>query len=161
MRKPVLLATLALVAVVGGCAGQSGEPGPPGGMSVPPTGHGSGDGSGGPPPLPEVSPPATPSLTPIDPVAGTRDRTVRWRLAGQAEGGRVLLLDAPVGGPPCDAVTGIDIRESAAEVKIIVYAGKTGSASCPPGVPAILGTTRVRAVLTQPLGQRRAVDTGS
>jgi hypothetical protein len=129
---------------------------PPGAPSVPPTGR----GSGGPPPLPEVSPPATPAPTPVDPVAGSRDRTARWRLAGQADGGRVLLLDATVGGPPCDAVTGVDVREASAEVTIIVYAGRTGSAPCPPGVPAILGTTRVRAVLTQPLGQRRAVDAG-
>jgi len=151
MRKPALLAALVLVAVVAACANGAGPPGAP---SVPPTGR----GSGGPPPLPEVSPPATPALTPIDPVAGTPDRTVRWRLAGQAEGGRVLLLDASVGGPPCDAVTGVDVRESAAEVRIIVYAGKTGSGSCPPGVPAILGTARVRAVLAQPLGTRKPVD---
>lgn len=158
MRRPVMLIVLALVAVVAACANGAGPPGTP---SVPPTGHGSGNGSGGPPPLPEVSPPATPALTPIDPVAGTRDRTVRWRLAGPADDGRVLLLDVAIGGPPCDAVTGVDVRESATEIKIIVYAGKTRSASCPPGVPAILGTTRVRAVLAQPLGSRKPVDAGS
>jgi hypothetical protein len=153
MRRPVVLVMLALVAVVTACANGAGPPGAP---SVPPTGR----GSGGPPPLPEVSPPATPALTPIDPVAGTRDRTVRWRLAGQADNGRVLLLDVPIGGPPCDAATGVDVRESATEVTIIVYAGKTGSGSCPPGMPAILGTARVRAVLAQPLGSRKPVDGG-
>jgi hypothetical protein len=153
MARRNLIVPVALVALLAGCAGHSGEPRSPGGVSVPPTG-----GSGGPPPLPDASPPASPALTSIDPVAGTRDRKVRWRLAGQAEGGRVLLLDVQVGGPPCDAVTGVDVRESAAEVTIIVYAGSTGSGSCAPGVPAILGTARVRAVLTEPLGSRKPVD---
>jgi hypothetical protein len=157
MRKTALLAVLVLVVAVAGCAGQPGEPRPPGGTGVPPTGS----GSGGPPPLPEVSPPASPALTPIDPVAGTRERTARWRLAGQAEGGRVLLLDVQVGGPPCDAVTAVDVSESAAAVTVTVYAGRTGSGSCPPGVPAILGTARVRAVLAAPLGSRKLVDGGS
>src|SRR5262249_19780283 len=112
----------------------------------------------GPPPLPEASPPATPSLVPVAPVPGTRARAVRWTLAGSADGGGTLLLDVAVGGPPCDAVTAVDVMETARRVTVSVYAGATASASCGPGVPAMVGTVRVPAHLSGPLGSRALVD---
>ncbi|HEU4424521.1 MAG TPA: hypothetical protein VFR67_18490 [Pilimelia sp.] len=163
MRKLVMTAALALAVAAAGCAADgAGQPGP--GGSVPPTGvPGPVPPTGateGPPPLPDVSPPATPSPALGTPVPGSRDRTARWTLAGQAEGGRVLLLDVTAGGPQCDAVTGIDVVENPRSVKITVYAGATGSAPCPGGVPAVVGTIRVPVRLAAPVGGRAVLGGG-
>jgi hypothetical protein len=87
-----------------------------------------------------------------------RARAARWTLAGSADGGGALLLDVAVGGPPCDAVTAVDVMETAERVTVSVYAGATASASCGPGVPAMVGTVRVPAHLSGPLGARTLVD---
>jgi hypothetical protein len=150
------LASIAAAALLAGCASGTGRAGGPvhaSGGAVPPTG-----GTGGPPPLPDVSAPAPPSLTPVTPVPGTKERTVRWTLAGRGDGDRWLLVDVTVGGPPCDAVTGVDVVESADAVKVTVYAGATTPRSCTGGVPARVGTVRVRVSLGQPLGARVLVD---
>ena len=154
MRAWTLIGALAIALCLGACA--TGVR--PGGVTVPPD---TGAASGGPPPLPEVSTPAPPSLVPVAPVPGTRARAVRWTLAGSADGGGTLLLDVAVGGPPCDAVTAVDVMETALRVTVSVYAGaatSATSASCGPGVPAMVGTVRVPARLSGPLGPRTLVD---
>jgi hypothetical protein len=151
MRAGKLIGALAIALCLGGCATGA----RPGGVTVPPN---TGAASGGPPPLPEVSTPAPPSLVPVAPVPGTRARAVRWTLAGSADGGGTLLLDVPVGGPPCDAVTAVDVMETADRVTVSVYAGATASASCGTGLPAMVGTVRVPAHLNRPLGSRTLVD---
>ena len=151
MRAWTLIGALAIALCLGACATGA----RPGGVTVPPD---TGAASGGPPPLPEVSAPAPPSLVPVAPVPGARARAVRWTLAGSADGGGTLLLDVAVGGPPCDAVTAVDVMETAQRVTVSVYAGVTASASCGPGVPAMVGTVRVPAHLNRPLGSRTLVD---
>jgi hypothetical protein len=146
-----LIGALAIALSLGGCATGA----RPGGVTVPPN---TGAPPGGPPPLPEVSAPAPPSLVPVAPVPGTRERSVRWTLAGSADGGGTLLLDVAVGGPPCDAVTAVDVMESAERVTVSVYAGATATASCAAGVRALVGTFRVPAHLSRPLGSRTLVD---
>jgi hypothetical protein len=74
--------------------------------------------------------------------------------AGEA----TLPLDVAVGGPLCDAVTVVDVVESADRVSVSVYAGATGQASCGTGVRAMVGTVRVAAHLARPLGSRTLVD---
>jgi len=158
MRRLHLITTLILMVTIAGCAtgntGRTGQRSPSPGHIVPPA-RGV---SGGPPPLPDASPPISPTLTPITPVPGTRERTVRWTSAGQADDGRTLLLDVAIGGPPCDVVTAVDVAESADSVRITVYAGATTPASCTRGIPARIGTVRVRAPLAQPLGLRTLLD---
>jgi hypothetical protein len=61
-------------------------------------------------------------------------------------------------GAPCDAITHIDVAESPEAVELTVWAGRTPGARCR-GVPALLGTFRVRVPLDQPLGDR-ALRTG-
>jgi hypothetical protein len=101
-----------------------------------------------------VGPGAPPALT--RPVRGSRERSVPWRPARLA--GRSLLLDVQVGGPPCDAVTAVDVEETGEAVTVTVRAGKVPGARCGPGVPAILGTFRVEARLRDPLGSRELLD---
>jgi hypothetical protein len=91
----------------------------------------------------------------VTPVAGAKARAATWKLAGGGQG-RVLDLDVTVGGPPCDAVTGVDVRESPTTVAVTVYAGPIPTADCR-GVPAITGTVRVRVTLGEPLGSRRLI----
>jgi hypothetical protein len=161
MRRAVI-ATLLLPVAVTACAVTGGTgpadqaPAPPG-RSVAPTGG----ATGGPPPLPDPSPPEPPSLTPTTPLPGSRDRAARWTLAGRSGDGRMLLLDVTVGGPPCDAVTGIDVEESTGVVTITVYAGATAAAtSCSRGIPAVVGTVRVPVRLAAPLAERTLADGG-
>jgi len=108
----------------------------------------------GPPPLPESSPPPTVSLVPITPAPGRRERVAQWHLVRQSGGGRLLLIDVAIGGPPCDAVTGIDIAETATTVKLTVHAGRLTSADCPSGAVGSLATARMEARLARPLGKR-------
>ena len=108
----------------------------------------------GPPPLPDSNPPATPSLIPITVAPGRRERVAEWHLVGQSDGGRRLLLDVTIGGPPCDTVTGLDIAESATTITITVHAGRLTSTDCPAGATAALATARLEARLAQPLGSR-------
>lgn len=68
---------------------------------------------------------------------------MRWRLAARA--GSSLLLDVNVGGPPCDAVTAVEVDETPASIVITVHAGRTPGANCRAGTPALLGSYRVQA----------------
>jgi hypothetical protein len=104
--------------------------------------------------MPDRTTVATPGLTPVDLLPGTRARVATWRLAGR-DGARTLLLDVQVGGAPCDAVTDVDVQETANSVRITVHAGVVAFEGCGAGVPARLGVVRVRAHLEQPLGVRR------
>jgi hypothetical protein len=160
MRLPALIATSVIAVItVAGCAAGGDHagpgrpsPGPP--NAVPPTGP----ASGGPPPLTVGSAPAMPPLTPTGPVAGTRARAVPWTPAGRSDDGRLLMLDVAVGGPPCDAVTAVDVVEASGSVTVTVHAGVVTGADCTGGIPAIIGTVRVAARLAQPLGTRTLVD---
>ncbi|MGL5826983.1 MAG: hypothetical protein ACRCYU_19545 [Nocardioides sp.] len=103
----------------------------------------------GPPPTDD---PDTTDLGTVDPIPGSRERQVRWRLVHPA-GGRVIVIQAQAGGPPCDAITGLTVVESSSRVEITVWAGRAPNAQCV-GVPAVLATFRVRVPLDQPLGSR-------
>jgi len=67
--------------------------------------------------------------------------------------GKVVVVEVQAGGAPCDAVTGIDVAESPEAVELTVWAGRTPGAHCR-GVPAVLGTFRIRVLLAEPLGAR-------
>ena len=148
-RIAVVAAVLAAVSLTAGCGSVSAGDG---GSDVPFT---DGGADSGPLPLPESSPPATPSLAPITPAPGRQERVTRWELAGQADGGHRLLIDVQIGGPPCDTVTGVDVSETATTVTVTVQAGRLASADCPPGVAGSLATARVEARLREPLGERK------
>ena len=116
--------------------GQSAPPGPPS-RSPSPT-------SGGP----------TPSFPSdeVTPVPGKRERRVPWRLV-DAGPGAAVVVEVKAGGPPCDVVTDLDVEETPSGVRLTVWAGRRPGASCV-GVPALLGTFRVRVPLAEPLGSR-------
>ena len=97
----------------------------------------------------EPVPEPTPGL--VDPVPGGRERRVPWRLVQKA--GKVVVVEVQAGGAPCDAITDIDVAESPEAVELTVWAGRTPGARCR-GVPALLGTFRVRVPLDEPLGDR-------
>ena len=61
-------------------------------------------------------------------------------------------------GPPCDALTDVDVRETNAAVTVTVRAGRVPGARCVPGVEAVVGTFLVIAELAEPLGGRTLVD---
>jgi hypothetical protein len=121
----------------------------------------SGGASPNPPPIPDGTQPA-PGLTPVDLLPGTHARIAHWTPAGR-EGPRILLLDVRAGGPPCDAVTDVDVRETAASVRITVHAGVVAFEGCGARVPdpsrtagpGASGVIRIRVHLAQPLGPRR------
>jgi hypothetical protein len=161
MGLPALIAASVLVVTVAGCAAGSDRAGPGGPSPVPPTGPGSVPPTGGvsgPPPLTSGSPPARPPLTPVGPVAGSRARAVPWIPADRDADGRLLTFDVQVGGPPCDAITAVDVTETAGSVTVTVHAGVVAGATCADGLPGILGTFRVAARLAAPLGARTLVD---
>jgi hypothetical protein len=87
----------------------------------------------------------------VEPVAGQRTRRVRWRAVQAA--GDVVVVEVQAGGAPCDAITDVDVAESADDVELTIWAGRTPGARCR-GVPALLGTFRVRVPLAEPLGER-------
>lgn len=101
------------------------------------------------PPRSEPVPELTPGF--VEPVAGQRTRRVRWRLVQAA--GKVVVVEVQAGGAPCDAITDIVVAESTDDVELTIWAGRTPGATCR-GVPALLGTFRVRVPLTRPLGER-------
>ena len=103
---------------------------------------------------PQVSAATEPSLVPITPAPGRQERVARWQLVEQADGGRRLLHDVQIGGPPCDTVTGIDVSESGTAVTVTVHAGRLAKADCPSGVTGALATARIEAQLKEPLGER-------
>jgi len=83
-------------------------------------------------------------------------REVPWKLV--SDDGRVLRLEVQAGGPPCDAVTGVDVDERPDAVVVTVRAGAEPGARCGPGVAAVLGTFGVEAKLREPLGSRTLRD---
>ena len=119
---------------------------------------GAGDRSA-PPASPSVSPPVPTESEPVaeptpgiaEPVAGHRERRVPWRLVQAA--GKVVVVEVQAGGAPCDAITHLETSESPETVELTVWAGRTPRARCH-GVPAMLGTFRVRVPLEAPLGER-------
>jgi len=152
---PMVFLGVGLLAVaMAGCGSPSSGSTPGGGRGseIPPSVAGSTES--GPPPLPGSSPPPTPTLVPITPAPGSRDRVAQWHLAGQSDGGRRLLIDVAIGGPPCDTVTGLDVTETGTTVKVTVHAGRLVSADCPAGATGALATARLVATLDQPLGNR-------
>jgi hypothetical protein len=168
LRRTIVALAVAILAT--GCGSQSqpaggnavssdGATGPPltgAAVDVPP----SGSATGGPPSRPAGDPPPTPALQPISPAPGLRERVASWHLAGQLDGGRRLLVDVAIGGPPCDTVTGVDVDESTTTVRVTVHAGRLTSAVCPSGVAGSLATARVEARLHRPLGERKLLGAG-
>lgn len=141
---PFVVVLLVVVALAAACAdgGPSGSdvPGvPPASPSVPPA-------------VPPDNPPASePAPGLVSPVPGHHTRRLRWRLVQAV--GKVVVVEVQAGGAPCDAVTGIDVAESPQAVELTVWAGRTPGAHCR-GVPAVLGTFRIRVLLAEPLGAR-------
>ena len=72
--------------------------------------------------------------------------------------GNTLRLSVQTGGPPCDGVLGVAVRETRAAVTVTVRAGATRGAKCPHGAAAVLGTFPVTARLAAPLGSRALRD---
>lgn len=143
-----VLAGLTALAALAACASGGSGPGATG-TGVPPA----------PPatsPRPVPAPPAdqappTPSV--MDPVAGQRERRLPWTVVRPSA--ETLVVEVAAGGPPCDAVTGVDVVESADRVAVTVWAGRVpGATGCEGPVPALLGTFWVRVPLAAPLGAR-------
>jgi hypothetical protein len=88
-------------------------------------------------------------------VAGQRERRAPWRLVA-AGPGPAVVVELNAGGPPCDVVTHLDVDESPSTVGLTVWAGREPGAECL-GLPALLGTFRVRVPLAEPLGTRTLV----
>ena len=88
-------------------------------------------------------------------MAGQRERRAPWRLVATGPGPAVVV-ELNAGGPPCDVVTHLDVDESPSTVGLTVWAGREPGAECV-GLPALLGTFRVRVPLAQPLGTRTLV----
>jgi hypothetical protein len=157
LRRTAVVLAVAILAT--GCGSQSsgGNPGSGAASGTPMNdvqpSAGSATGNG-PPSLPPSGPPPTPALQPISPAPGLRERVARWHLAGQTDGGRRLLVDVAIGGPPCDTVTGVDVAETGTTVTVTVHAGRLTSADCPSGAAGSLATARVEARLARPLGDR-------
>ena len=106
-------------------------------------------------PAPTAGP--TPSFSPgeVTPVAGQRERRAPWRLV-ETGPGPAVVVEVEAGGPPCDVVTHLDVDESPSAVRLSVWAGREPGAACV-GLPALLGTFRVRVPLAEPLGTRPLV----
>ena len=105
-------------------------------------------------PVPTADPTSVPVPAPgvVRPVAGERERRVAWRLV-RALPGPAMLVEVQVGGAPCDLITGVDVTESDRAVRLVVWAGRELGARCA-GLPAVLGTVRLRVPLGEPLGIR-------
>jgi hypothetical protein len=97
-------------------------------------------------------PARSPAAGEVTPVAGQRERRVPWRLVDTGPGPSVVV-EVQAGGPPCDVVTHLDVDETPSAVRLDVWAGREPGAVCV-GVPALLGTFRIRVPLTEPLGSR-------
>ena len=145
-RRVHLLLTLGAVLFLCACTGS--EPvrsAPPATPSTPPA---------------TVRPPqtgaskVTPTPAVIDPVTGAHERRAPWRLISATDS--ELVVEVQAGGQPCDAVTGVDVTESAQTVAVTVWTGRTPDANCP-GQPALLGTFWVRVPLNAPLAGRSPV----
>ncbi len=117
--------------------------------SIPPTGT-----TDRPAPMPDTSGPPGPTPSVTKPVQGSRERRVPVKVVSSS--GRELVVEVVAGGPPCEAVTGLDVEESSTEVRIAAWVGRTWKVSgCdesqPPAVAAIMW---VEVTLAEPLGSR-------
>lgn len=150
----VTIAALTLGLVAACSLGGSGRVGSAGGAD---------DSSSGVPPAPPATTPRTvspsqagqagPDPVVIDPVAGHRERRLPWTMV--RSDGRELVVAVRAGGPPCDAITGVEARESAERVVLIVWSGRVpAAAGCDDPQPALLGTFWVRVPLAAPVGDR-------
>ncbi len=140
-----VVAVLVVVALLAAACGEERQSGA-GDRSVPPASP-----SVSPPVPTESEPVAEPTPGIAEPVAGRRERRVPWRLVQAA--GKVVVVEVQAGGAPCDAITHLETSESPEAVELTVWAGRTPRARCD-GVPAVLGTFRLRVPLDEPLGNR-------
>ena len=70
-------------------------------------------------------------------------------------GSRTVIVEAVVGGIPCDRVTGVDAAESTSAVTVTVWAGpETGATGCDGPQPAMAQIVWVRVPLGAALGSR-------
>ncbi len=105
---------------------------------------------------PGAAPDPLPTPTVMDPVTGARERRLVWTLV--RSGGNELVVQTMAGGPPCDAVTGLDVTESASSVTVTVWSGRVpGAAGCDGPQPAMVGIFWIRVPLSAPLGARSVV----
>jgi len=72
--------------------------------------------------------------------------------------GRTLRLTVEAGGPPCDGVRAVALRETPSTVTVTITTGPEPRANCGPGVDLLIGTFPVEAKLKAPLGSRTLVD---
>ncbi|MEI2732493.1 MAG: hypothetical protein V9G08_10950 [Dermatophilaceae bacterium] len=108
---------------------------------------------------PGAAPDPLPTPTVMDPVTGARERRLVWTLV--RSGGNELVVQTMAGGPPCDAVTGLDVTESASSVTVTVWSGRVpGAAGCDGPQPAMVGIFWIRVPLSAPLGARSVVPGG-
>ncbi len=116
--------------------------------SIPPTGT-----TGQPAPMPDTSEPPGPTPSVTQPVPGTRERSVPVKVVSSS--GRELVVEVVAGGPPCEAVTGLDVEESSTEVRIAAWVGRTPEATgCDGSQPAVAAIMWVGVTLAEPLGSR-------
>jgi hypothetical protein len=135
--------------VAEGSPGAGAAPGaPPGGvLPAPPV--------GAPAPLPEPPGSTIPTPSVSDPVVGQRLRQVAWRLVAADPASRQVVVEAVVGGIPCDRVTGVDAAETTSGVTITVWAGpQEGATGCDGPQPALAQIVWVRVPLADVLGSR-------
>lgn len=72
--------------------------------------------------------------------------------------GRTLRLTVDAGGPPCDSVRGVAVRETPATVTVTVTTGAEPRAKCGGTTDLMIGTFPVEAKLKAPLGSRTLID---
>jgi hypothetical protein len=72
--------------------------------------------------------------------------------------GRTLRLTVEAGGPPCDGVRKVAVRETRSTVTVTVTTGPEAYAACGAGPTLALGTFRAEARLREPLGARTLID---
>jgi hypothetical protein len=72
--------------------------------------------------------------------------------------GRTLRLEIEAGGPPCDGVRKVAVRETATTVTVTITTGPGVHAKCGPGAVTMLGRFGVEAHLKAPLRNRTLVD---
>jgi hypothetical protein len=72
--------------------------------------------------------------------------------------GRTLRLTVEAGGPPCDGVRKVAVRETRSTVTVTVTTGPEPRANCGSGATLALGTFRAEAHLREPLGARKLLD---
>jgi hypothetical protein len=83
---------------------------------------------------------------------------VAWQVVVADPASRQVVVQAVVGGLPCDRVTGVETVETASSVTVTVWAGpQTGATGCDGPVPAMAQIVWVRVPLADVLGGRTVV----